>query len=219
MRLSNFVALLALVTLLTGAASAEPKLYVNGSLVDTQSLVKDGMPHFPVDTLSSATRTAVESADEKGVKLAGSPVKFVPVYRDGRPFLPAEAFAMATGGKVERDDVRGLVLLETAAPAGGQNPAGRTQNNTVPASPGNGQPAPAPIPSTVEPPANLVVEPVLENLANRAALQGMTREMQEAFLLEELERQRWEARLHFLRQSQQLTRNIMNSSYISPVWP
>lgn len=74
------------------------------------SVIEKGLPYFPVDVLAEATGTRIVSFSESSVRLAGSPVDFVPAIRQGRPYLPAEAFAMASGGQVETDQTRGLVL-------------------------------------------------------------------------------------------------------------
>lgn len=131
-----FLILFVLMAVLPSQA-ADIKLFVDGVRVDTRPVVKDGMPYFPVDALSAATRVRVESFDSGSVKLAGCPVKFVAVVQDGRPYLPAEAFAMATGGQVERDEVRGVVLFKT-----GDDKDAR-EDETEQAAPEAPQPAPA----------------------------------------------------------------------------
>lgn len=91
-------------------AGQDYKLYVNGVLYKAPSILEKGLPYFPVDVLSEATGVRVVSYSDTSVRLAGSPVDFVPVLRQGRPFLPAEAFAMASGSGVESDQTRGVVM-------------------------------------------------------------------------------------------------------------
>ena len=91
-------------------AGQDYKLYVNGVLYKAPSILEKGLPYFPVDVLSEATGVRVVSFSNTSVRLAGSPVDFVPVVSKGRPYLPAEAFAMATGSAVEMDQTRGLVM-------------------------------------------------------------------------------------------------------------
>lgn len=112
--------LLALST--SGWAGQDYQLYVNGVLYKAPSILEKGLPYFPVDVLSEATGVRIVSFSDTSVRLAGSPVDFVPVVRSGRPYLPAEAFAMASGSSVENDGVRGVVLYtgnvaRAAAPA------------------------------------------------------------------------------------------------------
>lgn len=117
---------------LTTSAGPNYQLYVNGVLYKAPSILEKGLPYFPVDVLSEATGVRVISFSESSVRLAGSPVDFVPVVREGRPYLPAEAFAMASGSGVERDQTRGLVLYT----GNFTNPAGAA--GTAPGSSGEG---------------------------------------------------------------------------------
>ncbi len=94
----------------TAFAAPEYQLFVDGVLYRAPAVLEKGLPYFPVDVLSQATGVSVVSYSGSAVRLAGSPVDFVPVVRNGRPYLPAEAFALATGSKVETDQTRGLVL-------------------------------------------------------------------------------------------------------------
>jgi hypothetical protein len=99
-------------------ASPEYQLFVDGVLYRAPAVLEKGLPYFPVDVLSQATGVSVVSFSTTSVRLAGSPVEFVPVVRNGRPYLPAEAFALATGSKVETDQTRGLVLYTRSASPG-----------------------------------------------------------------------------------------------------
>ncbi len=104
-----------LLTVSTAFAAPEYQLFVDGVLYKAPAVLEKGLPYFPVDVLSGATGVSVVSFSQTAVKLAGSPVEFVPVIRNGRPYLPAEAFALATGSKVETDQTRGLVLYSKAS--------------------------------------------------------------------------------------------------------
>jgi hypothetical protein len=95
---------------ISALGAPEYQLFVDGVLYRTPAVLEKGLPYFPVDVLSQATGVSVVSFSNTAVRLAGSPVDFVPVVRNGRPYLPAEAFALATGSKVETDQTRGLVL-------------------------------------------------------------------------------------------------------------
>ncbi len=119
-------------------AAPEYQLFVDGVLYKTPAVLEKGLPYFPVDVLSGATGVSVVSFSPSAVKLAGSPVEFVPVIRNGRPYLPAEAFALATGSKVETDQTRGLVLYTKAnsAAAAAAAPAGTPDGNAARANPG-----------------------------------------------------------------------------------
>lgn len=99
----------------TAFAAPDYQLYVDGVLYRAPAVLEKGLPYFPVDILSQATGVSVVSYSTNAVRLAGSPVDFVPVLRNGRPYLPAEAFALATGSKVETDQTRGLVLYSKAS--------------------------------------------------------------------------------------------------------
>lgn len=126
MRYSLLWALLMISTVL---AAPEYQLFVDGVLYRTPAVLEKGLPYFPVDVLSRATGVSVVSFSNTAVRLAGSPVDFVPVIRNGRPYLPAEAFALATGSKVETDQTRGLVLYSKAASPAGANPAVATSES------------------------------------------------------------------------------------------
>lgn len=126
----GYVLLWLLLTASTVLAAPEYQLFVDGVLYRAPAVLEKGLPYFPVDVLSQATGVSVVSFSETAVRLAGSPVDFVPVVRNGRPYLPAEAFALATGSKVETDQTRGLVLYTkgggsapVAAAAAGTNAA------------------------------------------------------------------------------------------------
>lgn len=101
----------------TAFAAPEYQLFVDGVLYRAPAVLEKGLPYFPVDVLSQATGVSVVSFSSTAVRLAGSPVDFVPVIRNGRPYLPAEAFALATGSRVETDQTRGLVLYNKGAVA------------------------------------------------------------------------------------------------------
>lgn len=107
------------------------QLYVNGVHYKAPSVLEKGLPYFPVDVLSEATGVSIVSFNQASVRLAGSPVDFVPVMRQGRPYLPAEAFAMASGSGVETDQTRGIVMYS-------RNPAGApaATNATASSNPG-----------------------------------------------------------------------------------
>lgn len=124
----------------TAFAAPDYQLYVDGVLYRAPAVLEKGLPYFPVDILSQATGVSVVSFSNSAVRLAGSPVDFVPVVRNGRPYLPAEAFALATGSKVETDQTRGLVLytkgLSVAAPAAAVAPGGSLPGGTPGAVPG-----------------------------------------------------------------------------------
>jgi len=129
------------------------QLFVNGVLYKAPSIIEKGLPYFPIDILSEATRVRVISFSDNSVRLAGSPVDFVPVIRQGRPYLPAEAFAMASGSGVETDQTRGLVLYRanpspsTAVTGSGQtanpnaNSSGYPAQTAAPYATSNGYPA------------------------------------------------------------------------------
>ena len=115
-------------------AGQDYKLYVNGVLYNAPSILEKGLPYFPVDVLSEATGVRVVSVSDTSVRLAGSPVDFVPVVRQGRPFLPAEAFAMASGSGVERDQTRGVVMYTgNTSPSAAPATATTTNSNSAPA--------------------------------------------------------------------------------------
>ena len=117
-----------------GWAGQDYKLYVNGVLYNAPSILEKGLPYFPVDVLSEATGVRVVSFSDTSVRLAGSPVDFVPVVRQGRPFLPAEAFAMASGSGVERDQTRGVVMYTgNTSPSAAPATATTTNSNSAPA--------------------------------------------------------------------------------------
>lgn len=119
-------------------AAPEYQLFVDGVLYRTPAVLEKGLPYFPVDVLSQATGVSVVSFSSTAVRLAGSPVDFVPIVRNGRPYLPAEAFALATGSKVETDQTRGLVLytrVASSAPATAAAP-GPDAVNAARANPG-----------------------------------------------------------------------------------
>lgn len=117
MKTSIRYSLLWLVLFATAFATPDYQLFVDGVLYRSPAILEKGLPYFPVDVLSQATGVSVVSFSATAVRLAGSPVDFVPVVRNGRPYLPAEAFALATGSKVETDQTRGLVLYtKTSAP-------------------------------------------------------------------------------------------------------
>lgn len=112
-------------------AGQDYKLYVNGVLYKAPSILEKGLPYFPVDVLSEATGVRVVSFSDTSVRLAGSPVDFVPVVRQGRPFLPAEAFAMASGSGVERDQTRGVVMYTgNTSPGPSAAPTATATNST-----------------------------------------------------------------------------------------
>lgn len=111
----RYTLLWLLLTVSTVLAAPEYQLFVDGVLYRTPAVLEKGLPYFPVDVLSQATGVSVVSFSSTAVRLAGSPVDFVPVVRNGRPYLPAEAFALATGSKVETDQTRGLVLYTKGA--------------------------------------------------------------------------------------------------------
>ncbi len=117
-------------------AAPEYQLFVDGVLYKAPAVLEKGLPYFPVDVLSGATGVSVVSFSEKAVKLAGSPVEFVPVIRNGRPYLPAEAFALATGSKVETDQTRGLVLYSKASTAAAAAASGTPEGAAAKANPG-----------------------------------------------------------------------------------
>lgn len=138
---------------LAGSAVAAPdfQLYVDGVLYRAPSVLEKGLPYFPVDVLSQATGVSVVSFNDTAVRLAGSPVDFVPVVRDGRPYLPAEAFALATGSSVERDQTRGLVLYSkniagttSAPPAAVKDAPSRANEGVTADDPGPAPPVAAP---------------------------------------------------------------------------
>lgn len=113
-------------------AGQDYKLYVNGVLYKAPSVLEKGLPYFPVDVLSEATGVRVVSFSNTSVRLAGSPVDFVPVIRNGRPYLPAEAFAMASGSGVEMDQTRGVVMYTGDTSPGNYAPATASQpSNTA----------------------------------------------------------------------------------------
>jgi hypothetical protein len=126
----RYALLWLLLTISTVWAAPEYQLFVDGVLYRTPAVLEKGLPYFPVDVLSQATGVSVVSFSPTAVRLAGSPVDFVPVVRNGRPYLPAEAFALATGSKVETDQTRGLVLYTRA---GAGIPATAAVPATVPA--------------------------------------------------------------------------------------
>ncbi len=147
----NFFKIFIILVSLSGlslAASENLKLFVDGVRVDARPVLKDGMPYFPVSSLSRATNVKVESIQAGSVKLEGCPVKFVAVMNEGRPYLPAEAFAMATGGRVERDEVRGLILYKSDD---GGDPIHQEREQATPESPEVAPPAnyARPVPSNV----------------------------------------------------------------------
>lgn len=107
-------------------AAPEYQLFVDGVLYRAPAVLEKGLPYFPVDVLSRATGVSVVSFSDTAVRLAGSPVDFVPIVRNGRPYLPAEAFALATGSQVETDPVRGLVLYHKAVAASTSRPSAST---------------------------------------------------------------------------------------------
>lgn len=145
-------------------AEQDYQLYVNGMLYKAPSVIEKGLPYFPVDVLSEATGVRIVSFSDNSVRLAGSPVEFVPALRNGRPFLPAEAFALASGSQVETDQTRGLVLysknlsgtpnMNTAAtPTGGSATGPARANPGVTAGdPGPEAPVGAPPSATVASP-------------------------------------------------------------------
>lgn len=157
----KYLYLCLLAALLTGSACAgqDYQLYVNGVLYKAPSVIEKGLPYFPVDILSEATGVRIVSFSNQSVRLAGSPVEFVPAMRKGRPFLPAEAFALASGSGVETDQTRGLVLYS-------KNPAGVASSQAAPAeatgparaNPGVTANDPGPAPAPVSAPANVVVQ-------------------------------------------------------------
>lgn len=138
---------LLLVTLACAATAGQKyQLYVNGVLYKAPSILEKGLPYFPVDILSEATGVPIVSFSNSSIRLAGSPVDFVPVVREGRPYLPAEAFAMASGSGVETDQTRGLVMYSGEAPSGASTAAsgsGDFQAADGSANSGGGQYAPA----------------------------------------------------------------------------
>lgn len=131
----RYILLWLLLSVSTVLAAPEYQLFVDGVLYRAPAVLEKGLPYFPVDVLSQATGVSVVSFSDTAVRLAGSPVDFVPVVRNGRPYLPAEAFALATGSKVETDQTRGLVLYTK----GGAAPAAATASaasNAARANPG-----------------------------------------------------------------------------------
>ncbi len=118
MKISIRYSLLLLVFVTAAFASPDYQLFVDGVLYRSPAILEKGLPYFPVDVLSQATGVSVVSFSTTAVRLAGSPVDFVPVVRNGRPYLPAEAFALATGSKVETDQTRGLVLYTKSSASG-----------------------------------------------------------------------------------------------------
>jgi hypothetical protein len=110
-------------------AGQDYKLYVNGVHYNAPSILEKGLPYFPVDVLSGATGVRVVSFSNTSVRLAGSPVDFVPVVRQGRPYLPAEAFALASGSGVEMDQTRGLVMYTGNASSAGSTVTASASSN------------------------------------------------------------------------------------------
>lgn len=147
------ILLCLLLTASTAFAAPEYQLFVDGVLYKAPAVLEKGLPYFPVDVLSGATGVSVVSFSHSAVKLAGSPVEFVPVIRNGRPYLPAEAFALATGSKVETDQTRGLVLYTkantaaAAAAAPSSTPEGAAANANPGMSAGETPPPEAPVPA------------------------------------------------------------------------
>jgi hypothetical protein len=153
-----------LLTVSTAFAAPEYQLFVDGVLYRAPAVLEKGLPYFPVDVLSQATGVSVVSFSDTAVRLAGSPVDFVPVVRNGRPYLPAEAFALATGSKVETDQTRGLVLYTRG---GGSAPVASApaQTNAARANPGvqSGETPPeAPVPAPPAIPASPNTEGIQE---------------------------------------------------------
>ena len=155
-------------------AGQDYQLYVNGVLYKAPSVLEKGLPYFPVDVLSEATGVSIVSFNETSVRLAGSPVDFVPVMRQGRPFLPAEAFALASGSGVETDQTRGIVMYRrnpagpTTASSGGDNsaaPSGNTQTSGPGiANPGISAGDPGPAPPVAAPAAAVYTSPNTEGI-------------------------------------------------------
>lgn len=139
-RLLNLCLILAALTY-SCWAEQNYQLYVNGVLFRAPSVMEKGLPYFPVDVLAEATGTRIVSFSENSVRLAGSPVDFVPAIRQGRPYLPAEAFALASGGQVETDQTRGLVLYYRGSQnGGGSDPASASPANNSVSNPGGSAP-------------------------------------------------------------------------------
>lgn len=166
---SLYICILLLVLGGNGLADQDYQLYVNGVLYKAPSILEKGLPYFPVDVLSEATGVRVVSFSGESVRLAGSPVDFVPAVRSGRPYLPAEAFALASGSNVETDQTRGLVLYSanpTGAPTGNTATATSTPSPNGPdrANPGVGPGDPGPEPPVAAPPTAVQSSPNTEGI-------------------------------------------------------
>ncbi|HIB69135.1 MAG TPA: hypothetical protein EYO33_29630, partial [Phycisphaerales bacterium] len=145
-------------------AEQDYQLYVNGMLYKAPSVIEKGLPYFPVDVLSEATGVRIVSFSDSSVRLAGSPVEFVPALRNGRPFLPAEAFALASGSQVETDQTRGLVLYSrNLSPTSNMNtastPTGGAATGPARANPGVSAGDPGPEAPVAAPPSATVASP------------------------------------------------------------
>jgi hypothetical protein len=132
LKMTRFLYLCLILAAMTLSSLAGPnyQLYVNGVHFDAPSIFEKGLPYFPVDVLAGATGVRIVSYSANSVRLAGSPVDFVPVVRQGRPYLPAEAFALASGSGVETDQTRGIVMYRAnLASSGGSNATGTNTYN------------------------------------------------------------------------------------------
>lgn len=202
----RYTLLWLLLAVSTALAAPEYQLFVDGVLYRAPAVLEKGLPYFPVDVLSQATGVSVVSFSTSAVRLAGSPVDFVPVVRNGRPYLPAEAFALATGSKVETDQTRGLVLYTKSGAVPATAATAAPDTNAARANPG--------MQTGETPPEAPVAAPAVPSSPNTAGLQeavvGALKTAEEATYAERYMR-------HKLYWASQL--DPANSPYLNAIQP